>query len=205
MRLRFLFPAAALPALLTAPLPTQAQQFLVTKIADTNTLIPGSTRTFDNIYDARISDGLITFMGRGPRVNGTREEWGIYASYGGTVRPLVDKNTLMPDAASFFTQFYGYSLDGDRLAFIGHGASDIISPDPAGIYLLEGGTINTVVNRTTPIPPDNNENFTHFRGTPSIQGNNVAFQALNNGEAVFLYSNGGSVATKVRKLSFNLL
>ena len=180
MRPCFLFPTAAFISLLTARLSAQDQQFLITKIADTNTLIPGSTETFDTLGGPIISDGVIAFWGRGP-ASGGLSEWGIFTPSGGSLRPLVGSHTTIPGTTDIFSSFTWFSLDGHDLAFVGHGAT-------SGIYLLRDDSITTLVDLDTPVPGIPGATFREFQGNSgiSLDGGVVAFSGSGTLPARFL-------------------
>ena len=142
----------AVPAALAAPL-----EFTFTKIADTNTPIPGGTGTFTGFGVApSIDGGDVAFIGFGdPGFTAL----GIYSTVGGTLGVVANLNTPIPGGTGNFTNlgsnFDNPSIDGGVVAFHGTGTGQ------QGIYSKVGGTLGAVADLNTPIPGGTG-NFTGF-------------------------------------------
>ncbi len=111
-------------------------------IADTNTLIPGTTETFDWAVAMSLNQGEIAFWG-----TAYPDTEGIYLWRNGTLESIADRNTLIPDSSEPF-QSLGYpSLENGKIAFVGADAND-----NHGIYQYENGVLRTLIDHNTPAP-----------------------------------------------------
>jgi hypothetical protein len=159
----------------------EAVNFAFTKIADTNTPIPGGIGNFTspasgypaafNVFSGSVDGNNIAFQGFG-----SNSQSGIYTSSGGVLNVVADTNTSIPDGSGnfgfgSFGQSFGdtFSLDGDNIAFSGLDSNT----GQQGIYTSSGGVLNVVADTNTPIPGGSG-NFGFFFG-PSLDGNNIAF------------------------------
>ena len=142
-----------------------AGPFFFTKIADTNTVVPGGTGTF-RAFAAPVLDGDdIGFLGFG-----TGAEQGIYTTIGGPLRAVADKGTSVPDGSGQFTFFTGPSIANGNLAFGAGGTSA-----QQGVFTGIGGVLDVLANTATAIPSGTG-NFTNLTGgAVSIDGEDVAF------------------------------
>ncbi|WP_013334323.1 hypothetical protein [Gloeothece verrucosa] len=157
-----------------------AQGFTVsfTKIADTNTSIPGTNENFSSFGagSAVLDDNTVAFIGSG------NNSHGIYISTSSQLlEPVVDTNTVIPYQTNKFTGFglgflsQGYNvgalgLSGNKVVFNGYGQTG------NGIYTgTASGVVTLIANKTTQ-NPTNLSNFTTFSfSNPDIDQETVAF------------------------------
>ncbi|MGB0909078.1 MAG: DUF7453 family protein [Nitrospirales bacterium] len=111
-------------------------------IADTNTLIPGSTETFQWTAAMSLHQGEVAFWG-----TADPNSEGIYLWHNGTLESVADWNTVIPDSSETF-QSLGYpSLGNGKIVFVGTDAND-----HHGIYQYENGALQTLIDENTPAP-----------------------------------------------------
>ena len=168
-----------------------------TKIADTNTLVPGGSGNFTNLGSLpSIDGGTVVFNGDGNSTNAGLD--GIYSTMGG-LHVVADTNTAIPGGSGNFINFQGHaSLDGGTLHFTGVGGGN-----QYGIYRgTDGASLQTIVDINTAIPGGNG-NFTEF-GSVSAETNSVAFIGYRDfpaqsgnitDQGVYLAESGGGLAT----------
>lgn len=182
----------------------EAGAITFTKIADTNTPIPGGSGNFSftpvgfpasfNVFSGSVDDNTIAFQGFGPN-----SQSGIYTSVGEELNVVVDTNTPIPNGSGnfgfgSFGESFGqtFSLDGDSIAFFGLDSNS----EQQGIYTSTGGMLNVVVDTTTPIPGSSG-NFGFFSG-PSLDGDRIAFFGSDsNFEQQGIYTSVGGVLNVV--------
>jgi hypothetical protein len=125
-------------------------QVNLTKIADSNTAIPGSTGTFAHFGDVSFDGTSVAFAGSG---SGQK---GVYTNAGGSLGVVADLNSTIPGGTDTFTDFapWGTSIDGGVVTFEGSGAYLVGPPGPreTGIYINAGGTLAVVADMSTPVP-----------------------------------------------------
>jgi hypothetical protein len=159
-----LFVGALLFTILAGHSLATAQTITFTKVADTDTPIPGGTGTFVGFGAASISGENVVF-----RHDPSPSVGGIYIDIAGTLDVVADASTPIPGGTGNFGSFGDPSISGTNVAFRG-GEVDISE----GIYIDVGGTLDVVADTSTPIPGGTG-NFNAF-GEPSISGENVAFR-----------------------------
>lgn len=156
-------------------------------VADSNMVMPGTTNNYEWLAEPIIDGNNVAFAGG----NRDTQQNGIYTDLGGSVRTVVDGNTLVPEGIGTF----GFIPDEDfgisnGVVAITAGAT---SPQTLGVYADINGTLSVIADGNTPAP-DGSGNF----GTAAFSGMNgsdVAFGAFNptvNGE--FLNS-GGTISS----------
>lgn len=165
----------------------RAVSFTFTKIADTNTAIPGGTGNFSDFAGEvpEIDGNDVTFLGRNSNLGG-----GIYIDRNGSLAKVVDTNTTIPNSADKFSSFFGYAIDDGKVVFRGSGSAFF-----DGIYIADNGSLTKVVDTNTTIP-DGVGNFT-FLGAPVFDADNVAFEASGDNQQRGIYTIIGSSLTKV--------
>jgi hypothetical protein len=108
-------------ALLVSAWPAIGQTF--TRIADTQTAVPGGTGTFTVFADARaIGSGEVAFIGYDSALAP-----GIYSYQGGLLGVVADTHTTVPGTTDTFSDFFDVAIDGALVAFTGAG------PDRAAV------------------------------------------------------------------------
>ena len=100
-------------ALLVSAWSANGQTF--TRIADTQTAVPGGTGTFTVFADARaIGGGKVAFIGYDAALAP-----GIYSYQGGLLGVVADTHTSVPGTADTFSDFFDVAIDGALVAFTG--------------------------------------------------------------------------------------
>ena len=100
-------------ALLVSAWPAIGQTF--TRIADTQTAVPGGTGTFTVFADARaIGGGKVAFIGYDSALAP-----GIYSYQGGLLGIVADTHTTVPGTPDTFSDFFDVAIDGALVAFTG--------------------------------------------------------------------------------------
>ena len=158
-------------------------------IADTNTVLPGASRT------------VTTFAlgaGASPDISGENivfgaswqfEGVGIYAYINGEIRVIADTNTPVPGGAGTFPGF--------RLGNVSISGENVVFAIPSGVYAYIDGVLRVVADGDTdpPLPAHTGiANFGSAGSGPDISGENIVFLAtgggIGGGGAVFRYING---------------
>ena len=126
-----------------------------TRIADTNTAVPGGAGTFSLFADAKaIEGGKVAFIGYD---SGSGS--GIYTFRNGVLDVLADESTPVPGTVSTFFSFYDVSIDNGIVAFTA------AWPGTEGVLtsLFDGGPLALVDDSgSTP--------YTYFHGLEFHQG-----------------------------------
>ena len=148
----------------------EAQQFILNKVVDRNTPIPGGSGTFPDFFGAVISGSNVAFAGH----TGGGLPNGIYLFNGIVLAKVADRNTPVPEGTGNFFAFGYPVISGNNVAFT--------NDEGTGIYLFNGTALAKVADRNTPVP-EGTGNFFAF-GYPVISGNNVAF---TNDEGTGIY------------------
>jgi hypothetical protein len=166
MLTRGLVGAAAVMVLLTWPTCGQGGPLYVfTKVADTDTPVPGGVNTFGSFSPPSVSGSRVAFT-----AVDSAGSAGIYTWQGGVFRVVADATTGIPDSTETFTTFGPPSISGQRVAFVGTGALR-----QQGVYTDNArGTVSVVVDGNTPIP-SGTLNFRSFGLHPSLSGGHLAF------------------------------
>ncbi len=95
--------AGLLLLVLTAP--SLAGEITFTKIADTNTAIPGARGNFTGFSSVSMNDGETAFVGTG-------SSWGgVYLFRNGVVTKIADQDTVMPDRGILLQQLLWPRVD----------------------------------------------------------------------------------------------
>jgi hypothetical protein len=111
-----------------------------------------------------------------------------------TFRKVADTNTPIPGGVGNFLSFTVPSIDFGDVAFFGNGLSG-----QGGVYISSGGTLNVVVDTSTPIPGGTG-NFTSF-GFPSLDAGIVAFFGRGSPGQEGVYLSSGDTLEVVADLS----
>lgn len=176
---------AAVVVGLILPSAASAAPFSFTKIADTNSLIPNGTGTFEGLREGAVHDGQVAFFGFG-----SSGQLGVYKSSGGTLSRVADANTGIPGGSGNFSGFSVHvDIYGGTVAFQGNQGFG-----QAGIYTGNGGSLTKVVDRNTAIP-DGSGDFSGF-STPVIENGKVAFRAFGSSSQEGIYTNAGGMLAK---------
>src|SRR5262249_20594926 len=117
MLTRGLVGAAAVTVLLTWPTCGQGGPLYVfTKVADTDTPVPGGVNTFGSFSPPSVSGSRVAFT-----AVDSAGSAGVYTWQGGVFRVVADATTGIPDSTETFTTFGPPSISGQRVAFVGTG------------------------------------------------------------------------------------
>lgn len=173
---------------------------IFTKIADTNTAVPGGAgRNFTDLSWPTIDCGNVAFKNS----VGWRNV-GIYMYVGGNLIKVADENTRIPndELGRNFKRFGIPSIDGENVAFWGQNPG---TPVHTGIYMYVGGNLTKVADQNTAIP-DGSGNFDgNGFNYPFFDGGNVVFAGGSSifeseyQEGIYMYSGGN--LTKVVDLN----
>lgn len=161
---------------------------VISKLVDTNSLVPGSASRFTNFYGSTfLSDNKVVFVG-----NGSGEEHGLYAWTNNAIIKLYDTTTLMPGRSDNFSRFGWPSVVGNQFAFLGFSKQNPDNyVDYRAVYLSSNGVLSVLADTNTPLP---NVGGT-FRGSSSqvaFDGTNVSWWAWNADDigGIFRVSSG---------------
>jgi VCBS repeat protein/FG-GAP repeat protein len=155
------------------------------RVADANTPIPGGSGNFrvtDASYPA-LSERYVAALGLG-----SSGQQGIYLYEGGVLGRVADRSTPIPGGSGNFNTFLPPALSGGNVAFLGTDQSF----GQTGIYLFEGGVLNRMADRNTPIPGGSG-NFTDA-SSPALSGTNVAFLGFGSSLQKGIYLATATVA-----------
>ena len=158
----------------------------LTKVADTNTAIPGGSGNFTEFELAPLISGSnVVFSARG-----SGDQRGIYLFDGSAIRAVADRNMAIPGGAGTFETFGPPVISGSNVAFFG------TRPGGGGIYLFNGTTLTKVADRSTAVPPGGVATFSGF-GAVAISGTNVVFDGFGPGfgqEGIYLFDGANLIA-----------
>ncbi|MFM9994272.1 MAG: hypothetical protein ACKVU4_00565 [Phycisphaerales bacterium] len=154
---------------------TLAQPWSFTRIADTSTIVPGSSVPFSVFELPSIDGGIVAFPGYAGTTSGPA---GVYTGSGGALTTIADRSTAVPGGVGNFTGFglgtsTWPSMHAGAVAFHGSEQGSLV---PTGLYLREGGQLLNVADFQTPVPGGSGGNFFPF-GRPSLENGRVVFQA----------------------------
>lgn len=129
--------------------PSDGSTFTFTRIADSNTVAPGSTSNFE-LFGGPATDGTnLSFFSI--KADGG---WGAYRTVNGSLQLIADQNTPIPGGTGNFQQFGRVYVQDDKVAFTGgrNFNSMLFTGDANGITrllpdpVLLSGTVQTLVN-----------------------------------------------------------
>ncbi len=146
VRLSRIMPAVffACFAILAVDLSGEEISVTFSKIADTNTPLPGGTGNFRIFEYWILNDNVVAFIAWGDDI-----QHGVYWWTNGHLDVVADRNTPIPDGIGAFTNFGDIALDNRVIAFNGH-RSGLDYQD--GIYTYDGDSLCKVADRNTTIP-----------------------------------------------------
>jgi hypothetical protein len=126
----------------------------ITRIADTQTLVPGTTVPFGNFsYRASIDSGRVALSAIAFPVSGEQIS-GAYVFANGELQSIADNNTAIPSGNGSFQFLFsdsGPSADAGQIAFSGSGSGG----ENSGIYFEQDGFLALAVSSTAPVPGSN--------------------------------------------------
>ncbi len=142
--------------LLLSPVSAVAQTISFTKIADTQTEIPGAENEFfADFAPPSLERGGVVFTGTGD--SGTQ---GIYMSAAGELEVVADTSTPVPGGSG--ETFAAFGPGPSSLGFRG-----LSGGNSQGLYRLSQGELDVVVDTTTPVIGGDGELYTNF-GEPTF-------------------------------------
>jgi len=156
-----------------------------TRVADSNTPIPGSDGDFAAFFDVSPSGNDVNFLGYAASDGGGTEPAGIYRHTSGVVDAIADISTAIPEGTGNFTSFGSpFGISGSDTAFLGYGSSQ------RGVYCAANGVIRRVADLNTQAPGQD-ENFFTFAGT-AVSNGVVAFHGRSTAghEGVYVAAGG---------------
>lgn len=169
-----------------------------TKIVDTNTPYPGSTGTFNYLYNPSISEGYVSF--RGARVS---YDTGIFSVDPSATMTAVVRSSDPLFGNGYLNGFYSFyvAADGADVAFPAQG-----SFGANGIFASVGGTIKRIADLNTAIPGGTGF-FTGFNldanTRVAIDDGNVVFRGDgSNGQQGIYVGNGNSLSKVADRNTF---
>jgi hypothetical protein len=146
----------------------QSSFFTLTKVADFDTVLPGSAGMFGGSEGAppALEAGRVAFWAYGDDADGV-----YMATIGSNLIRVADTTTTIPGTAMPFEAFDYVSLDGQRVVFLGYGTGD--EDDIEGIFRFDSGAISRIADLNSPVP-GRTGGFLEF-GTSSADDGQVAF------------------------------
>jgi PEP-CTERM motif len=150
---------------------TAATVFTFTKIADTNTAIPGGSGDFVSFGSPSISGGNVAFSGAD-----SNTQPGIYAYIGGTLVMIADTNTAIPGGSGDFASFGGRSsISGSNVAFLGAGSNTV-----PGIYADIDESLMKVISLTDMLDGKTLSSLSLSEVGQGLSGESLVFRAVFN-------------------------
>lgn len=175
--------ATVIPTMVAAS--AWAQTITFTKIADTDTPIPGGVGNFTGFGAITIDQGNVAFDARGSSGQG-----GVYTLIGGTLGVVADKNDAVPGGSGgTFLLIGGSWIDGTNVVFKGQGGGQ------DGIYTDVGGALNIVADRNTSVPGGMGNFF--VTDTASMDEGNVVFRGFTGPFPRGIYKSVGGALSVV--------
>ena len=140
-----------------------------TRIADTNTLVPGSSAPFQNFNIPSIGDGVVGFAGFA--TTGLTGPAGVYTGSGGALSIIADRQTPSPAGGTFL----GFALGASVWPSMHAGAVAFNAGDgiEGGIFLRTGTTFTPVITTAMQLPNGGGATF-NVIGQPSLESGRVA-------------------------------
>lgn len=165
--------------------PARAQEFVFTKIVDSNDPIPNGAGALFSVLDLQpaLDGGTVVFR-NGPQLLAPESIWSVTSA--GAFTKLVDLNTTVPGGTGNFSSLIldfsapGYPvLSGDTVIFAGRDSAT--SGYTGGLYSVPtaGGTITRIANRNVAVPGGTG-NFDGGLQYFSIDGGKVAFNGVSS-------------------------
>lgn len=153
--------------------------FVFSKVAGTNTAIPGGGGDFTSFKPPSIDGGSIAFKALGKTTDG------IYLSSAGTLSAVADTNTPVPGGKGTFTLFDNVvSVSGSRVAFMAFARDQL-----EGIFIGTAGGKPAPVATTNTTAPGTGKKFEYFSFF-SYKGD-TAFTGGGGGVSGVFYTQAG--------------
>jgi len=155
--------------------PVGAVDYSYVRIAGTDTIVPGSDKTFERFSQPVLGETETIFTGS------SGFQRGIYSIADGDLSTIVDLSTPIPDGNGNFRNVGFPSHDDGQTVFWGKGKSG-----QSGIYLHDEELLTRIVDLSMPIP-NGSGNFTSVQN-PSVNGPVVSFWGAGNNRQYGIYS-----------------
>jgi hypothetical protein len=164
----------------------------LSRVADTNTPVPGGTGTFSFIDDSSVSGSTLEF-----RAGASSPPVGIYTvpTGGGPLSVVANTNTAIPGGTGNFSGMSNTSLSGTTVAFSGGGSSG-----QRGVYTSSaGGPLTRIADTNTPIPSGTGTFANAGLPGVSVFGSTVAFYGSGSGgqQGIYTASTGGGSLARI--------
>ena len=162
------------------------RQGMLEKIADRNTVVPGTAETFFFVAP-RDLDGQFCYL-TGSASSGFQ---GLFAWDGTNLTTLLNTSSTAPGTGATFTGFTSARADHGRVI-----VAATTSDGRRGLYLLYHGAVTTVADTATPVPSGSGY-FQNFDGSVNppiaVENDTVAFMGTWNSSkarGVYRFANG---------------
>jgi uncharacterized repeat protein (TIGR01451 family) len=170
-----------------------AQDFVFTKIVDSNDPIPSGGGALFSVWDQQpaLDGGTVVFR-NGPGLLAPESIWSVTST--GTFTKLVDKSSAVPGGTGNFSAFIidfsapGYPvLSNGTVVFAGRDSG--LSGYTGGLYSVPaaGGAISRIANRNVAVP-DGTGNFNGGLQYFSVENGRVAFNGVDTAGFTGIYA-----------------
>lgn len=190
---RILLAACVTTLIAGSPGSVFATSFVLQRIVDTSTPVPGGSGTFSVLYAPAMSGPNVVF-----RAVDQSDDVGVYVASSSGLTVVADKSTPIPGYAEYFGSALlnaAPAIDGFEVAFVGGPDGALPYPTGAGVrygvYRWSAGGIDVVADLSTAIP-DNDGLFLDFKvPTPSMDAGKVVFSGSGGSGPGGLTFSGG--------------
>lgn len=168
----------------------------LTKIADTNSAIPGGTGNFTSFGTAYVDSTSYAFVGPGDS-----GQQGLYVSNGATITRIADKTSTVPGIGGTYGWSAQLGFDTGNLAFWANVTGGTNPGSIVGGYTSGGGLV-TLASSATAVPGAGS-NFTGFTSPVDLSGGTAAFRGQYgaSGQGIFTVSLANGTITTIANLS----
>lgn len=166
--------------------------YVVVRIADTRTFIPGRFERFQELGVPSFDGGTVAF-----RADGASGAKGVYASTASGLSKVADLDTPVPGASGNFTFFPPPSIAG-RVSVDSDGSVAFIASHSGGrgVYTNATGVLTPLVDDTFPVPGNPGGQYGNFFRI-SYDGGRIAFTAVSDGFLQGLYFADGTEVLRI--------
>jgi hypothetical protein len=162
-----------------------------TMLVDQSIPVPGGTGNFHDVtgIGVSVSAGQLLFGNRSQN----NVDSGIYLRDSGGISRIADRNTNLPNSSSKFSFFYSPVQSGSENSYFRANGT----AGENGLYLSNGGSISTLVDKTTAVPGQGAATFTSFNELDAV-GNLMTFSASSGSyRGIFSTSDDGQTISVV--------
>jgi hypothetical protein len=152
----------------------------LTLVADKNTAMPGGPGNFSEFFGPSIDNGRVAFVAHYRNMAGQLRYEGVYTDLGGTLAPIADSNTLVPNSFGTFGVKFQHdpSLRAGQVVFTAANTFD-----EYGIYRSGPDGLVAIADSQTSVPG----------GTGNFTGVGIPSQSRDATEVVFSGSSFDSI------------